>query len=221
MLSPDVAGRWVQTSATTLSYDLDSPLIPSSQEVLTIPGGSHGVLGTNGATLSTSHSVTFDVAAGDTLRLQQLLAQLDFLPLGFAPTGPAPSRADLAEDQAGTFSWRWPGSAHAAHLAVDTGHRERDHQGRGRGVRDPERHRGRRDRRACRLDGSDQRLHQRQGQRHALRVRPREQGAPREPDAVGQRGGAVRRDPGEHRGPRRRHDRRHLSPSSSTCATRT
>jgi lipoprotein-anchoring transpeptidase ErfK/SrfK len=109
VLSPDVAGTWVQTNATTLSYDLDSPLIPSSQEVLTIPGGSHGLLGTDGATLSTSHSVMFDVAAGDMLRLQQLLAQLNFLPLGFAPTGPAPSRADLAEDQAGTFSWRWPG----------------------------------------------------------------------------------------------------------------
>ena len=49
------------------------------------------------------------MAAGDTLRLQQLLAQLNYLPLGFSPSGPAPSRADLAEDQAGTFSWRWPG----------------------------------------------------------------------------------------------------------------
>ena len=60
-------------------------------------------------TLASSQSVTFDVAAGDTLRLQQLLAQLDFLPLGFTPSGPSPSRSDLAEDQAGTFFWRWPG----------------------------------------------------------------------------------------------------------------
>ena len=104
-LSPAIAGKWVQSSATTLSYDLDSPLIPSSQEVLTIPGGSSGVRGTDGSTLATSHSVTFDVAAGDTLRLQQLLAGLDYLPVGFsadraaaAPgptwprTRPAPSR---------------------------------------------------------------------------------------------------------------------------------
>jgi lipoprotein-anchoring transpeptidase ErfK/SrfK len=107
-VSPDTAGKWVQTNATTLSYDLDSPLIPSSQVVVTIPGGSHGLRSADGATLSSSRSVAFDVAAGDTLRLQQLLAQLNYLPLGFSPSGPAPSRADLAQDQAGTFSWRWP-----------------------------------------------------------------------------------------------------------------
>ena len=108
-LSPAIGGKWVQTSATTLSYALDSPLIPGTQEVLTIPGGSSGVHATNGAILAASHTVTFNVAAGDTLRLQQLLAGLNFLPVGFTPTGPAPSRADLAQDQTGTFTWRWPG----------------------------------------------------------------------------------------------------------------
>jgi len=108
-LSPAIGGKWVQTSATTLSYALDSPLIPATQEVLTIPGGSSGVHATNGAILGASHTVTFNVAAGDTLRLQQLLAGLNFLPVGFTPTGPAPSRADLAQDQTGTFTWRWPG----------------------------------------------------------------------------------------------------------------
>ncbi len=109
VLAPAVAGKWVQTNATTLSYELDSPLIPSSQELLTIPGGSHGLRARDGALLATSSSVTFDVAPGDTLRLQQLLAQLNFLPVAFVPTSPPPSRADLAEDQPGTFSWRWPG----------------------------------------------------------------------------------------------------------------
>ena len=108
-LTPDIGGKWVQTSPTTLSYALDSPLIPSTHEVLTIPGGPAGVHATDGAALATSHTVTFDVAAGDTLRLQQLLAGLNYLPVGFTATGPAPARADLAQDQAGTFSWRWPG----------------------------------------------------------------------------------------------------------------
>ncbi len=108
-LSPDIAGKWVQTNATTLSYALDSPLIPSSHVTVTIPGGAHGLRSADGATLSSSHSVAFGVAAGDTLRLQQLLAQLNYLPVGFTPSGPAATRADLAEDQAGSFSWRWPG----------------------------------------------------------------------------------------------------------------
>ncbi len=108
-LSPKIAGKWVQPTPTTLSYELDSPLIPASQEVVTVPGGTHGLRSAGGAVLTSSNSVTFDVADGSTLRLQQLLAGLNYLPVGFSPTGPAPARADLAEDQAGTFSWRWPG----------------------------------------------------------------------------------------------------------------
>ena len=108
-LSPTIAGKWVQPTPTTLTYELDSPLIPASQEVVTVPGGTHGLRSANGAVLTASHSVTFDVAEGSTLRLQQLLAGLNYLPVAFSPTGPAPARADLAEDQAGTFSWRWPG----------------------------------------------------------------------------------------------------------------
>ena len=107
-VTPSVAGKWVQTNATTLTYDLDSPLIPSSHVVVTVPGGTHGLHSTGGATLTSSPSVAFVVAAGDTLRLQQLLAQLNYLPAGFTPSGPAPSKADLAEDQPGTFAWRWP-----------------------------------------------------------------------------------------------------------------
>ena len=107
-LSPTIAGKWVQSNATTLTYALDSPLIPYTQEVVTIPGGAHGLMSTDGATLSSSHTVAFGVAAGDTVRLQQLLAELDYLPLGFSPSGATPAKADLALDQQGTFSWRWP-----------------------------------------------------------------------------------------------------------------
>jgi lipoprotein-anchoring transpeptidase ErfK/SrfK len=107
-LSPVIAGKWVQSNATTLTYALASPLIPYTQEVVTIPGGTHGLQSKDGATLSSSHTVAFGVAAGDTLRLQQLLAELNYLPVGFSPSGPTPTRPDLALDQQGTFSWRWP-----------------------------------------------------------------------------------------------------------------
>jgi lipoprotein-anchoring transpeptidase ErfK/SrfK len=107
-LSPNIAGKWVQANATTLAYALDSPLIPYTQEVVTIPGGSHGLMSKDGATLSSSHTVAFGVAAGDTLRLQQLLAELNYLPVGFSPSGPTPTKPDLALDEQGTFSWRWP-----------------------------------------------------------------------------------------------------------------
>jgi lipoprotein-anchoring transpeptidase ErfK/SrfK len=108
-LAPPVAGKWVQPKATTLSYELAAPLVPGSHETLTIPGGPSGLEGRGGGRLSTSSSVTFDVAGADVLRVQQLLAQLRFLPVSFEPSGPAPSRGSLAVDQAGAFKWRWPG----------------------------------------------------------------------------------------------------------------
>ncbi|HSZ36931.1 MAG TPA: Ig-like domain-containing protein, partial [Acidimicrobiales bacterium] len=107
-ISPAFGGKWVMSGKDTLTYQLDSPLVPSSHVVVTIPGGPSGVRSANGAKLSGSTTVSFDVVAGDELRLQQLLAGLNFLPVSFAPSGPAPSRADLAVDQAGAFAWRWP-----------------------------------------------------------------------------------------------------------------
>jgi lipoprotein-anchoring transpeptidase ErfK/SrfK len=108
-LAPPVAGKWVRPNATTLSYDLAAPLVPGSHETLTVPGGPSGLRGNGGARLAGSSSVTFDVAPGDVLRIQQLLAQLDFLPVSFTPSRLVPSRGSLALDQAGTFNWRWPG----------------------------------------------------------------------------------------------------------------
>jgi lipoprotein-anchoring transpeptidase ErfK/SrfK len=108
VLTPDIGGRWVQANANTLSYRLHGPLIPSSVMKVTIPGGDSGIRSDGGATLKRSETVSFDVASGSTLRLQQLLAQLDYLPVSFTPSGPAPRIQDMALDQAGTFNWRWP-----------------------------------------------------------------------------------------------------------------
>ncbi|HEY1445049.1 MAG TPA: Ig-like domain-containing protein [Acidimicrobiales bacterium] len=107
-LSPAFGGKWVRSSKNTLTFQLSSPLVPSSHVVVTIPGGPSGLRSQNGARLSRSTTVSFSVVAGDELRLQQLLAGLNFLPLSFASSGTAPTRANLATDQAGAFAWRWP-----------------------------------------------------------------------------------------------------------------
>ena len=106
-LAPQIGGKWVQDGAHTLAYELDTPLIPLSNMVVTIPGGPSGIKGAHGARLASTTSLTFGVA-GDTLRVQQMLAQLNYLPVSFTPTGPPPASADLALDQAGNFAWRWP-----------------------------------------------------------------------------------------------------------------
>ena len=64
----------------------------------------------NGGQVAATTTITFVVAQASTERLQQLLAQLDYLPLSFAPTAPLSSPAEAVTVQAGTFAWRWPGA---------------------------------------------------------------------------------------------------------------
>ncbi|MGH2718391.1 MAG: L,D-transpeptidase family protein [Actinomycetota bacterium] len=106
-LSPEVTGTWQSVSATSIEFIPSAPLIPTVTETVTIPGGPSGIAGTHGATLDSSYSFRFGVANGDMLRLQQLLAQLNYLPLDFTPSGPPPPVTETAMDQPGTFSWRW------------------------------------------------------------------------------------------------------------------
>ena len=105
-LTPDVGGTWVRTSPTVLQYDLSGPFVPSEPETLTIPGGAGGIRGTHGAELASTTTVQFSIAVGDETRLQQLLAELDYLPLSFTPTGTT-APADAALPQPGSFAWRW------------------------------------------------------------------------------------------------------------------
>ena len=106
-LDPPVDGRWKRTAADILTYDLSAPLVPSMAETLTVPGGRSGVRGADGQRLRSSTTVHFTVATGSTVRLQQLLAQLGYLPLAYVPPTPAPAPEDMAEPQPGSLTWRW------------------------------------------------------------------------------------------------------------------
>jgi lipoprotein-anchoring transpeptidase ErfK/SrfK len=54
------------------------------------------------------YTASFTVAQGSTLRLQQLLAELGYLPLNFTPASQPSSPQQEADPQVGTFAWRWP-----------------------------------------------------------------------------------------------------------------
>jgi peptidoglycan hydrolase-like protein with peptidoglycan-binding domain len=106
-LAPPVAGTWAQLNSRTLEYRLTAPLIPSTNEVLTIPSGKTGLRGRNGSALPAAATVNFTVADGSIQRLQEVLAALNYMPLTFTPSGPAPAAQDLAQPQAGSFAFRW------------------------------------------------------------------------------------------------------------------
>ena len=107
-LSPPVAGTWLQTSPGTLAFQAAASLSPGATEQVAVPGGSSGILASNGAHLAHGLTVSFTVAPLSMLRVQQLLAQLGYLPVSFTPadTAPLPS-AELATPQVGSFPWRW------------------------------------------------------------------------------------------------------------------
>jgi peptidoglycan hydrolase-like protein with peptidoglycan-binding domain len=107
-ITPAVAGSW-QATGHELVFTPAAPFIPYEKYTVAIPGGSSGVEGTTGAHLAKTVTTTFTVADGSTLRLQQLLAQLGYLPLSYAPPAGTPAPQDLAMPQPGTLAWRWAG----------------------------------------------------------------------------------------------------------------
>jgi peptidoglycan hydrolase-like protein with peptidoglycan-binding domain len=122
-LSPSIAGHWaVQGNAAVFT-----PAVGWSQKTkvtVKIPGGLAGVISAEGATagdggtLGSNLSRSFTTASFSTMRLQQLMAQLGYLPMTFkATSGPAigatNAKAQLAaayHAPAGTFTWQsgWP-----------------------------------------------------------------------------------------------------------------
>jgi peptidoglycan hydrolase-like protein with peptidoglycan-binding domain len=106
-LNPPVAGTWAVVTPDTVAFVPSAPLVPSTTETVVVPGGADGVTSAGGKKLSAPTSASFTVAEGSTLRLQQLLAQLGYLPLSFTPAGPLSAPQEAAEPQEGSFTWRW------------------------------------------------------------------------------------------------------------------
>jgi peptidoglycan hydrolase-like protein with peptidoglycan-binding domain len=109
VFSPPVAGTWTAASSNVLQFVADGPLTPGAHETMTLPGGPTGMLASDGNRLPSTVTVEFTVAPGTTLRLQQLLAELGYLPVSFVPTTQLTSPQQEADPQQGTFAWRWSG----------------------------------------------------------------------------------------------------------------
>jgi len=106
-LTPAVAGTWSVLSPSLLQYQAAGPLVPGATETITVPGGAGGVVGARGQHMATTFTTSFTVAQGSILRLQQLLAELGYLPLTFTASAPVTSPSQEGNNQVGAFSWRW------------------------------------------------------------------------------------------------------------------
>jgi peptidoglycan hydrolase-like protein with peptidoglycan-binding domain len=101
VLSPNVAGSWT-VSGDSITFQPQAGFQSGTQVTLTIPGGQAGVraagLAAAGSTatapadsglLASSDTVSFTTGSFSTLRLQELLVQLGYLPLTFDPASTA------------------------------------------------------------------------------------------------------------------------------------
>jgi hypothetical protein len=99
-LEPAMPGHWRQIDTHTLAFR---------------PAGLGYGLGSTVHVVLPGNSLTWHVAPGSTLRLQELLARLGYLPVRWTqasdprPT-PASELADAVRAPQGTFSWRYPGT---------------------------------------------------------------------------------------------------------------
>lgn len=82
--SPAVAGTW-QVAGSAMVFTPAAPLGPVTQVTLQVPAGPSGVRSATGATLAAPVTAVFQAGGWSTLRLEQLLAQLNYLPLTVTP----------------------------------------------------------------------------------------------------------------------------------------
>jgi hypothetical protein len=117
-LSPNVKGTWSELDSNTLVFTPSdfgfgpgaSVTVSFRQPISTIGAAAADI--TTAAV--TSEHYTFDVAPGSILRMEQILAQLHYLPLNFVPatgvTEPSTFQGEvdtMSNPLPGSFSWRW------------------------------------------------------------------------------------------------------------------
>jgi hypothetical protein len=115
-LEPTAAGHWYAINSHTIvfrpsgyGFGLDTPVTLALPRTIRLVGGQD---------TETASVATWTVPPGSNLRVQQILAQLGYLPLSFNPTHRIASTAAAQESAAidppaGSFSWRYgntPGS---------------------------------------------------------------------------------------------------------------
>jgi len=111
---PAVAGSWQGTGTSELEYLPANGFRQYQHVTVTIPGGPVGVRSVHGSLLGTSVKLRFKIGSYQPARLDQLLAQLGYLPLTWTPSPGAtvPAATDAAgqlaaayNPPAGSFSW--------------------------------------------------------------------------------------------------------------------
>jgi peptidoglycan hydrolase-like protein with peptidoglycan-binding domain len=113
-ITPAVQGSWTGAGTDTLQFVPTTAFSQSTQVTVQIPGGVRGVRSEHGGLLASSTQVSFQTGTYQTARLDELLAQLGYLPLTWTPTlgATVPAATDSAGQLAAAYNpppgtWTW------------------------------------------------------------------------------------------------------------------
>jgi lipoprotein-anchoring transpeptidase ErfK/SrfK len=121
-VTPPVAGSWSEPDPYTLSFTPsgfgfgpDTTVTVGFDRPISVLGGAPSTDASSSTSPAAARSFRFDTSPGSILRLEQLLAELHYLPLRFVPATGAAEPTSFAGELAtvshplpGSFSWRWP-----------------------------------------------------------------------------------------------------------------
>jgi peptidoglycan hydrolase-like protein with peptidoglycan-binding domain len=113
-VSPSIAGTWQRVSPDTVEFVPAQGFPEQTRVRVVIPAGATGVRSASGGLLAARVIDRFWTGSYSTMRAEQLLAELSYLPLTWAPTGGSAVPATDANAQlsaaydppAGSFTWQ-------------------------------------------------------------------------------------------------------------------
>ncbi len=111
-IEPATSGTWIQTAPNVLTFKPRGAGYPLGRHVVVTLPAATDIL--SASSTQTVTSLSWSVPVGSTLRLQQLLSQLGYLPLTWTPDSGSPPDTALEQKQAaihapgGKFTWRYP-----------------------------------------------------------------------------------------------------------------
>jgi peptidoglycan hydrolase-like protein with peptidoglycan-binding domain len=112
-ITPAVQGTWASAKGGAMVFTPATEFRPDSRVTVHVPAGLSGVRSAAGGLLGAPVTMRFYTGSYSTLRLQELLSQLGYLPLTWTPSGTDPAPTDTAAQlsaaysaPAGTFSWQ-------------------------------------------------------------------------------------------------------------------
>jgi L,D-transpeptidase-like protein/Big-like domain-containing protein len=114
-ITPRLAGSWQGAGTSTLEFVPAAAFRQYTHVTVTIPGGATGMKSAQGGLLASSVHIRFKIGSYQAARLDQLLAQLGYLPLTWTASAGAtvPAATDTVgqlaaaySPPAGSFTWR-------------------------------------------------------------------------------------------------------------------